>query len=411
MTNTEKAIYSEVLPVDPSYRAVTGDLEDMTYDNLVKILNYKGYRVNRNEMISRDSLIRAIREVEEKGSIDILGVPPLKSDHYVVLNEMWALRDAGYRVADVNDDYTYIVDAHECFQKGIQIPTSNPLHNMLKARIFEEREKNKKDKPNKETSIIPKEELDVEEYYALAGFKDETQFSKALAIYHDAVIQNLPYETIRQKYDIRLKDISSYINKAREYASIRFLPQDEIADKLIEVRALKSGLAKELIKAKERLAEFDDKTDNAYYTFIEAISTEEGDGRDKVIIKGIARERKSLLDGVSQITKELRDFIKLETELQGNISSTISLININNPSSGGGRVSGSGQPNAPEVDYYDYITYLSSEDQVMFNKILDKLADLYFKEKDGVSLVPRPTSSTGSVIVEAEYSDTTKGNP
>ena len=408
----EQAIYSDELVVDPYFRAVQGDLIGMAYDDLVRILNYKGYSVTRKFNTHRDDLIKAILEIEKSSVTNSEGIVPIRSDYFVALDKVWALRDAGYSIRDLSDDYQYVDEAYDCLQKGVPIPETNLLHDRLKTKLKEQVDQDKASKASKvdtKTALIPTEEQ-VEEYYALAGFTDEAQFSKALAIYHDAIIQNLPYEEIRKRYDIKLKDIASYINKARDYASIRFLPQDEIADKLIEVRALKNGLAKELVKAKERLAEFDDKTENAYYTFIEQICTEEGDGRDKVIIRGIARERKSLLDGVSQVTKELRDFIKLETELQGNINSTVSLININNHNGSGSRSNIPGQPNTPDVDYYDYVPYLSSEDQVTFNKIMDKLADLYFKEKDGISLVPRTPTSTGSLIVDAEYSDTV-GNP
>ena len=363
-THQQPAI--EALDIDPMFRKHEGSLDELSSEQLEEVLNFKGYYKNSSTL--SDARVRQAIENIEAGMKIPSYIYPMSVSRYQSLDMYILLKRNGYRTYNIEKEE--LQAAYDLLMTGKKVPESNKAH-----PAYDAIEQNMK--------VI---ESTNEDLYKSAGFNNPGHMARSLSIYSDIVIKSMPLTKVMQKYKVRRDTVTKAIEAARRFRIEKFIPQEEVYDKIQEVRAHKQSLYAQLEKAKQRLNEFDDMTENSYYDFIQTRVIEKT-GDEQIVISGIARERKGLQDSIIQLEKTLGEFAKSELELQGHIGNKLNVVQVN--------VNTEGKDKEDDKKLEDYVQYLEPEDQKEFNKLMTKLSELYYKDLDG-SL----NKGTGVITVE-----------
>ena len=372
------------LKIDPKLRKFGSlPLEDMTVDQLGTTLRYKGYfLMDTDENIGEAKIILAINSIEN------CLTPPtyvklMTIGRYSLLDQITYLKEQGISIPKTISEYE-IHEAYDALQRGDEIPKTNNLNSEWVAE---------------KKALIIQDKLDVKEgrrelaLYEEAGYKNAEDLAMVIAVYNDFIIKSIPKESVCEKYNISIAELNKAVEKGRSFRTQAMIPQEELYDKLIEVTVRKEALKQDLEMSRTRLHEFDERTKDDYYQFIDTFVNNKGD--EQLIIRSIAKERKNLQDTLLNVNAALLTQTKFELELQGFIGgkSRVTGLQVNVVNNMGGGAAG-GDPNTQQTNavggsYDKYLPYLEEKDQKLFKDVMDKLVEFYYLDVDNL-LPPLP---------------------
>ncbi len=366
------------LSVDPQVRHYGPlPLEEMTTFQLEVTLNYKGYiLLDNRDSLGADKIIMALKSIEGLMTPPVF-IKMMIVARYRLLDKVVYLKEQGYSLQMNISEYE-INEAYDCLQRGDEIPTSNNLNpevvSMKKELILQDK-------------LAVKEGRRELALYEEAGYKNAEDLAQVIAVYSDFIIKSMPKEDVCEKYNISIAELGKAVEKGRTFRTQTMIPQEELYDKLIEITVSKEALKQEVSMARRRLDEFDERTKDDYYQFIDSFVNNKGD--EQLIIRSIAKERKNLQDTILNIRAALQTQTKFELELQGFIGgkSKVSALQVNiNNNMGGVAQPGvdiNGQStNAVGGAYDRYLPYLDENERKTFHAVMDRLIEFYYLDID-----------------------------